>query len=57
MSAAKSIDHYCSPVCSMAQEPCVLCLKQRRKQEEETAREANKPTLRHNPFEKLLARR
>ena len=49
-------EHYCSLMCEETQTPCDLCQGQRRKIEEDALRAANKPTLRHNPFEKLLGR-
>lgn len=47
-------EHYCSLTCERVQEPCDLCVAQRRKIEDDAARAANKPTLRHNPFATLL---
>jgi hypothetical protein len=47
-------EHYCSLLHESEGKECDLCLAQRRKIEDDAARAANKPTLRHNPFATLL---
>ena len=49
-------EHYCGRKCEEAEKPCDLCLAQRRHQRDQQNLQTGKPTLRHNPFAKLLGK-
>jgi len=46
--------HYCSENHARKKKPCALCLEQRQKRRDERERADGKPTLRHQPFARLL---
>jgi len=50
-------EHYCSDKCRENMKPCDLCLAQRSHQEDQRNLAEAKPTLKYNPFAKLLSGR